>query len=265
MKKSIQQKLALFCLTTVMMFSLVFSQPIDAKAYVFKWSNIKEIEVTAAQLNIRTGPGTSYTVIGTLSQGTVVSVVGSLGSWYVIHTERDMIGVISSTYTRVKSYYNTNTTSQTPTATPKPPATEAPKPTTPSDGYSYAITADEQKMIDLINSERSKNGLASLKPDMSLMKVARIKAEDLSKNQYFSHESPKYGSPFEMMKTFGITYKSAGENIAGNSSVSAAHTALMNSPGHRANILKTNFNTIGIGIYNDARYGKVFAQMFIEK
>jgi uncharacterized YkwD family protein len=247
-----------------MMFSMIFSQPIVAKAYVFKWSNIKEIEITANQLNIRTGPGTSYTVIGTLSQGTVVSVVGTLGGWYVIHTERDMIGVISSTYTRVKSYYNT--TSQTPTVPKTPtPTPSTPSPTTPTDKYSYAITSDEQQMIDLINSERSKNGLSSLKPDMSLMKVARIKAEDLSINQYFAHESPKYGSPFNMMKTFGITYRSAGENIAGNSTVSAAHTALMNSPGHRANILKTNFNTIGIGIYKDSRYGKVFAQMFIEK
>ncbi|PKM49496.1 MAG: SCP-like extracellular protein [Firmicutes bacterium HGW-Firmicutes-7] len=262
MKKSIRQRLALYCFTTMIMFSFMFSQPIVAKSYVFKWSNIKEIEVTATYLNIRTGPGTSYTIIGTLSRGTVVNVVGSLGSWYVIHTDRDMIGLISSTYTRVKSYYNTNT-SQTPTTpTPTP---QAPTPTTPADSYSYAITADEQQMIDLINAERSKNGLSALKADISVMKVARIKAEDLSKNQYFSHDSPKYGSPFEMLKTFGVAYKAAGENIAGNTSVSAAHKALMNSPGHRANILKTNFDTIGIGIYNDARYGKVFAQIFLQK
>ena len=264
MKQFTKQKLISLCFALMLFVSCLFSQPAIAKAYVFKWTNIKEIEVTAHQLNIRTGPGTSYAIIGTLYQGNVVSVVGTLGSWYVIHTDRDMIGVISSYYTRVVSYYNTTASTPAPTKAPSPVAT--PNPTSaPSDDYSYSITSEEQQMIDLINAERSKNGLSPLKADLNLMRVARIKAADLSINAYFSHQSPTYGSPFDMLKNFGISYRSAGENIAGNSSVSAAHTALMNSSGHRANILKSNFNTIGIGIYKDPRYGKVFVQMFIEK
>lgn len=266
MKKIIsKEKLLSFFLSLMLLISCFFNQPATAKAYVFKWTNIKEIEVTAHQLNIRTGPGTSYAIIGTLYQGNVVSVVGTLGSWYVIHTERDMIGVISSYYTRVVSYYNTTSSTPAPTKTPSPAPVATPKPTTPSDDYSYNITSDEQKMIDLINAERSKNGLSALKADLEVMRVARIKAADLSINEYFSHQSPTYGSPFDMLKSFGVSYRSAGENIAGNSTVSAAHTALMNSSGHRANILKSNFNTIGIGIYEDSRYGKVFVQMFLEK
>lgn len=258
-----KQKIAVLCLSVFLMLTCVFSGPTVAKQYVFKWSNIKEIEITAHSLNVRTGPGTNYTVIGVLSQGAKVTVVGTLGSWYVIHTDSDMIGAISSTYTRVLSYYNTTTT--TPKTTTPAPAPAPSTGTGTDDAYSYKVTADEQKMIDLINSERTKNGLAALSVDMGAMRVARIKAEDLSKNKYFSHQSPTYGSPFDMLKSFNVTYTSAGENIAGNSTVEAAHTALMNSSGHRANILGKNFNAIGIGIYQDSRYGKVFAQIFIGK
>lgn len=252
MKGSIKQKVLLLFFSLILIFNLFMHQEAFAKSYVFKWSNIKEIEVTAVKLNIRTGPSTAYAIIGSLNRGNVVTVLGSLGSWYVIHTNNDMIGVISSTYTRVKSYHN-NPTTQTPPAPPKE--------TTPSE----SLSQEEQSMVDLINAERTKNGLSPLKVDMAVMKVARLKAEDLSKNKYFSHQSPTYGSPFDMLKSFGISYKSAGENIAGNSTVSAAHTALMNSSGHRANILNSSYNYVGIGVYPDSRYGKVFVQMFIQK
>lgn len=80
---------------------------------------------------------------------------------------------------------------------------------------------------------------------------------------YFSHTSPTYGSPFDMMKRFGISYTSAGENIAGNSSVDKAHEALMNSPSHKENILKSSFKYIGIGITTSPTYVKMFAQDFV--
>lgn len=253
MKSLIKRKLISLFISLFLISSLFIPPDAFAKAYVFKWTNIKEIEVTAVNLNIRTGPSTAYPVIGYLRQGKVVTVLGSLGSWYVIQTDNDMVGAISSTYTRVKSYHNNPST---PAPTPTPP-----KETTPSENLSQ----DEQSMLDLINAERTKNGLSPLKANMEVMKVARVKAEDLSKNKYFSHQSPTYGSPFDMLKSFGVSYKSAGENIAGNSSVSAAHTSLMNSPGHRANILNSKYNYVGIGVYSDSRYGKVFVQMFIQK
>ena len=127
------------------------------------------------------------------------------------------------------------------------------------------MTADEKEVFNLINKERQNNGLSALKVDEEVQRVARIKAQDMVNNNYFSHQSPTYGSPFDMLKSFKISYKTAGENIAGNSSNSSAVSAWMNSSGHRANILNGNFNYTGIGVVNGSKYGKIYVQMFIGK
>lgn len=98
-----------------------------------------------------------------------------------------------------------------------------------------------------------------------MQNIARIKAQDMVDSNYFSHTSPTYGSPFNMMKSFGISYKTAGENIAGNSSNSGAVNAWMNSEGHRTNILNSSFNYTGIGVVKSPKYGKIYVQMFIGK
>lgn len=144
--------------------------------------------------------------------------------------------------------------------TPQPAPTPAPQPIDPSN---VNLTADEQQMLNLVNAERAKNGLAPLKINMNVVKVARVKAQDMISNKYFSHNSPTYGSPFDMMKHFGITYRTAGENLAGAPTVNSAHTNLMNSSGHRANILNGNFKEVGIGIVDGGPYGKVYVQLFI--
>lgn len=127
------------------------------------------------------------------------------------------------------------------------------------------LTADEQEMVQLVNQARAQNNLPALKVDMEVTNVARIKSQDMIDNNYFSHNSPTYGSPFDMMQDFGIKYVRAGENIAGDQSVTSAHNALMNSPGHRKNILSPDFTHIGIGIKNGGQYGMMFCQMFISK
>lgn len=124
------------------------------------------------------------------------------------------------------------------------------------------LTVDEQQMLQLVNQERARYGLAPLKVSMELVKVARLKAKDMVEKDYFSHTSPTYGGPFEMMRQFGITYRYGGENLAGAPAVEIAHKNLMNSPGHRANILNANFKEIGIGVVPSPRYGKIFVQMF---
>ena len=116
-------------------------------------------------------------------------------------------------------------------------------------------------MVELVNQERAKAGVAPLTIDLELSRVARIKSQDMKDNNYFSHTSPTYGSPFEMMKNFGIRYRTAGENLAKHSSVESAHAGLMNSEGHRKNILNPNFTHIGVGIVDDRYY----TQMFIGK
>lgn len=126
-------------------------------------------------------------------------------------------------------------------------------------GYS----ADEKELLKLINEQRAAYGLYSLKFDDEIQRVAKAKAQDLVANNYFSHNSPTYGSPFDMMESFGIKYKTAGENIAGNSSLSGAVSAWMNSKGHRENILNNAYNYTGIGVVDSPKYGKIMVQMFL--
>lgn len=148
-----------------------------------------------------------------------------------------------------------------PAPQPTQPAPSQPAPSKPE--QSSILTVDEQKMLNLVNQERTKVGLAPLKVHAELVKLARLKSQDMITNKYFSHQSPRYGSPFDMMKSAGVSYTRAGENLAGASTVESAHTNLMNSPGHRANILNQDFTHIGIGIIDGGQYGKMFTQMFI--
>ena len=120
-------------------------------------------------------------------------------------------------------------------------------------------------MIDLVNEARAKAGLRPLAADAELSRTARLKSADMVAGNYFSHQSPTYGSPFDMMKRFGIRYRKAGENIACNRSAEAAHRALMNSSGHRANLLSGQFTHIGIGIVDGGPCGQMFTQHFISK
>jgi uncharacterized YkwD family protein len=121
----------------------------------------------------------------------------------------------------------------------------------------------EQEVIRLVNEIRVQNGLKPLTYDWELSRVARYKSQDMKDNRYFSHTSPVYGSPFQMMKNFGITYRSAGENIArGQRSPQEVVNAWMNSDGHRANILNPSFTQIGVGYVADGNY---WTQMFIGK
>lgn len=211
--------------------------------------------VTASALNVRTGPSTNYRVIGTVYKNEYIRVFAKIGDWYVIQTPSDQIGAVSQKYVKpIKG--NSNTSTENITNSSQSNNVEAEK---------AGATAEEIELLTLINQERVKNGLTELKFDAELQKVAKVKAQDLVDNNYFSHNSPIYGSPFDMMKSFGITYKAAGENIAGNPSLQGAVTAWMNSEGHRANILSNAYNYTGIGIANSQKYGKIMVQMFIGK
>ena len=126
------------------------------------------------------------------------------------------------------------------------------------------LSANAQEVIKLVNKERNAAGLSALAENSRLSEVAQAKAEDMMKNGYFSHISPTYGSPFEMMKTFGITYKSAGENIAkGQKTPAAVMNGWMNSSGHRASILNASYEQIGVGFCKDSSGVTYWVQMFI--
>ena len=206
--------------------------------------------VTASALNVRQGPGTNYNRVTIVYKNEYVRIFAQIGDWYVIQTDKDYVGMVSKQYIKLIYPGQNNTGTQNPT--------------TPSQTES-GLTADEQEVFNLVNSKRTAAGLAALSIDAEVQNVARDKAQDMVDNNYFSHTSPIYGSPFDMMKSYGIKYKAAGENIAGNSSNSGAVNAWMNSEGHKANILSNNYNYTGIGVVSSPKYGKIYVQMFIGK
>ncbi len=121
----------------------------------------------------------------------------------------------------------------------------------------------ERQLYDLVNEERGKVRLAILAWDDRLVPVARAHSVEMFKLKYFSHESPNAGTPFDRLKAAGISYSRAGENLAYAQSVSVAHRALMDSPGHRENVLRPEFTRIGIGVINAGAYGRMVTQLFI--
>lgn len=147
------------------------------------------------------------------------------------------------------------------TGTPSVPSTPS-APTTPSG--STDITSLENEVVRLVNVERVKAGLPELVQNSEVGRVARIKSEDFVKNNYFSHTSPTYGSPFDMLKSFGITFTAAGENIAsGQKTAADVMNSWMNSSGHRANILNSTYNKIGVGVAKDSNGSLYWTQIFI--
>ena len=202
--------------------------------------------------------GTSYNVITTVNKNEYIRVFSGVGEWYIVQTDSDYVGAVSRKYVRA-IYSSSSGSSNSGTGGSSSSGN------TSSSTETSNMNSDEKEVFDLINKQRTNNGLAALKNDSEVQRVARIKAQDMVDNNYFSHTSPTYGSPFDMLKSFKISYKTAGENIAGNSSNSSAVTAWMNSSGHKANILNSNFNYTGIGVVSSPKYGKMYVQLFIGK
>lgn len=145
-----------------------------------------------------------------------------------------------------------------PVPVPEPKPEPEPEPSLPS----YSMNTHESLMFKLVNEERAKEGLPALKLHEKLGAVARFKSQDMKDNNYFSHTSPTYGSPRDLLKYFDISWRAMGENLALHSSAENAHTALMNSTGHRANILNANFTHVGIGMVQGSK-GQYYTQIFI--
>ena len=144
--------------------------------------------------------------------------------------------------------------SETPDTPAQPGIPETPE--QPDDpGSVPGVLAYEQEVVRLDNAERASHGLPALSIRADLCQYARVKSQDMHDSGYFSHTSPNYGSPFDMMKSFGITYSHAGENIAmGYSTPEAVVSAWMNSEGHRANILSASYTELGVGYVADGGY-----------
>ena len=126
------------------------------------------------------------------------------------------------------------------------------------------FSKEQLEVLNLVNKERKANGLKPLTLNKELSNVANIKSRDMIEKGYFDHTSPTYGSPFDMMKKFNISYNTAGENIAmGQKTPSEVMNSWMNSSGHRANILNSTYTELGVGIQKDSNGTIYWTQMFI--
>ena len=144
--------------------------------------------------------------------------------------------------------------------TQKPSATQSPS--TGDDYTTQSVSAQEQKMVNLLNQDRKNNGLAALTLDPELCRIARIKSEDMRDNQYFAHTSPTYGDVRDMLSHFGYAYQAAGENIANHATVEKSQAALISSPGHRRNILSKVYTKVGVGVAVDQNGYVYLTQIF---
>lgn len=250
------RKNTLFKISGILVFTLIvcfFSTSFSMQHY-YKLDFSTGL-VTASTLNVRSGPGTNYSIVTTVKKNEYIRVFAGVGNWYIVQVEGDFVGAVSQQYVK-PIYPNSNNSSGSSGGTSSSGSNQS---TTAN------LTADELEVFNLINTQRTNNGLKALKIDYEVQNVAKIKAQDMVQNNYFSHTSPTYGSPFDMLNSFKVSYKSAGENIAGNSSNSGAVNAWMNSSGHRANILNSSYNYTGIGVVSSNKYGKIYVQMFIGK
>ena len=128
------------------------------------------------------------------------------------------------------------------------------------------FSKEQLEVLNLVNKERKANGLKPLTLNKELSNVANIKSRDMIEKGYFDHTSPTYGSPFDMMKKFNISYNTAGENIAmGQKTPSEVMNSWMNSSGHRANILNSTYTELGVGIQKDSNGTIYWTQMFISR
>jgi uncharacterized YkwD family protein len=203
--------------------------------------------VTASGLNLRQGPSTSYGVIKVLKKGHAVQLLGRIGNWAAVYDPvNGLVGAVDSKYLATSSV-------------------DVPEATAETGAVPTDATEEEQALLDLVNEARIEAGVSALSFDATLLKTARLKAEDMAENNYFSHQSPTYGSPFDMMRQHGLDFRAAGENIAGNETIEGAFKAWISSEAHKKNILNSNFTHIGIGVAPSKTYGKVFVQQFIGK
>lgn len=225
------------------------------------------ITTNSNNLNVRAGAGTKFPSIGTLKSGQKIRALGKLDGWYVVKMpDSGKIGCIPST--SAKPYGTT-----TGTGTPVPNQgtvtgggagrTGAGATGGGAAAGSGAMSSDESRILQLVNAERAKAGAKALSASSECTRLARMKSQDMVNNNYFSHQSPTYGSPFDMLKSNNVNYMYAGENIAMNQSAEAAFKAWMNSEGHRKNILNPNFTELGVGIASKGNGSYIYTQLFI--
>lgn len=200
--------------------------------------NVGTMYVKVSKTLVRSGAGNGYSILGTIEMSDAIEVVKHLDNGWSEVIYKGKVG-----------YVETNDLSKEPQASTS---------VSNVDFESY-----KEEVLRLVNIERAKEGLVELTMDYNLSRVAQLKSEDMIKNNYFSHNSPVYGTPFDMMKSHGIRYRIAGENIAmGHSTPQEVVQGWMNSEGHRKNIMNPRFTHLGMGIQKSESGRIYWTQMF---
>jgi uncharacterized YkwD family protein len=229
-------------------------------------------------VKVRSGPNASTPIAGNLKAGDEVKVIGKLNDWYVVNVPNtNKVGCISPKYAKLYSAEPGTTKPEQTKPIPTTPTNTTGKAATPAKPGGTAgnnapaatgtgtLSSQGSRILQLANAERAKVGAPALKSNTELNKLATMKSQDIVEKNYFSHQSPTYGSPFDMMKKYGVSYMYAGENLAIDSDADKAHNAWMNSEGHRKNLLNPDFTEIGIGLYPKGNGSYAYTQMFIGK
>lgn len=197
--------------------------------------------VNTEQLRLRTGLSTENMCIGKLKKGEKLHIYDKINDWYIVKTENDIVGTVFSKYVELDS------------------------PEVLDVSNNILLTENENQFLELINQYRLENGLGSLKIDEKILNVARLKCQDMVKNNYFSHVSDQYGSLYELLTNCGIKYSFASENIVKADDIETAVKLLVNSKQHEENIVNSQYNATGISVEKN-NFGKyvcvqVFAQI----
>lgn len=225
---------------------------------------VRSIEVADRVLGIFPAAARALFVLGIVLAAVVVSPVGSdlkatVESSRIARGLIDQISALQPTLARLSGQLGETV----PLFVTKLGEDQSESLDLPNDLQLSADPVAERQMLDLVNEERTAVGLRALTWDDRLVVVARQHSEEMFRLKYFAHQSPVSGSPFDRLKTAGITYSRAGENLAYAQSVSVAHRGLMQSQGHRENILRPEFTRIAIGVISAGPYGRMFTQLFL--
>ena len=216
------------------------SQDVSADSY--DEEIFADATVNVYMLNMRCGSGTNYSIVHVLNKGDKVKVFGKFNEWYIVQDVKSgIVGCVSAYYVTLTSQNDYNDSNET-----------------------INTENEVEKVLKLVNDIRVQNGLKPLILNAELSRVAEHKAMDMVSNNYFDHNSPVYGTPFEMMKKYGINFNMAAENIAGNQSAEGAVYSWTNSEGHLSNIINGDYTATGIGIYTSPVYGKIYVQLFAD-
>jgi len=205
--------------------------------------------VNVDSLRLRSGLSLENDYIALLSKGDTVHIYEKENDWYIVKTENNLVGAVFAEY--IETNFETEKTIETSSnieETEKVP--------------DFVLSQDEQIFLNLINNKRIENNLPEFKIDKELLNKARLKAQDIVDNKYFSHTSPTYGTLFEMLQNNNISYNKASENIARNLNADSEIESLLNSESHKNNILSHDFNYTGIAVVNSIEWGKIFVQIF---